>query len=130
MDKSMANTILNKVIETGEQVSAMAQKLNHLYDTVDEHHDLIVETRNDVKTVVSKQNQDYTYFVKDREAMLKSLNSKIDPMWEEYEKKEKLVADVKGRTWNMAWDWAKMGVIFGAGYVLTTVYEMVSAFKK
>lgn len=130
MDKATSNLILTKVMETSEHVAAIAKDLSHLYSSVDNHHDLIVGTSNDVKIIVSKQNQDYAYFVKNREEMLKNLNARIDPMWEEYEKKSKLVADVKGRTWNMAWDWAKLAIIFGAGYLLTSIYEIVKAFKK
>lgn len=130
MDKSMANTILTKVMETAEVTAKMGANLQALVENVDDHHTLIVETRNDVKTIVSKQNQDYAYFVKNREEMLKELNCKIDPMWEEHEKKAKLVADVKGKTWDMIWDWAKLAIIFGAGYLLTSIYEIVKAIKK
>lgn len=67
MNESMMNTIFNKVVETGEGVATMKADLKNLVDTVDDHHDLIVETRDDVKTIVSKQNQDYLFFMKEKE---------------------------------------------------------------
>ena len=130
MNESMANIILQKVMEIGEVTAKMGANLQSLVENVDEHHNLIVETRNDVKKIVDKQNQDYAYFVKNREDMLKELNGKIDPMWEEHEKKAKLAADVRGKTWDMIWEWARVAVVFGAGYLLTSIYEIVKAFKK
>lgn len=117
-------------MEIGEVTAKMGANLQSLVENVDEHHNLIVETRNDVKKIVDKQNQDYAYFVKNREDMLKELNGKIDPMWEEHEKKAKLAADVRGKTWDMIWEWARVAVVFGAGYLLTSIYEIVKAFKK
>lgn len=55
MNESMVNLILEKVIENGEQTAKVVAKL-------DEHTRLITESRNDIKTIVDKQNQDIEYF--------------------------------------------------------------------
>jgi len=124
MNESMANIILNKVIETGEVVSRVVEKLDNLVVTVDEHHDLIVETRDDVKTIVSKQNADYTYFVKDKEKMLLELNARIEPLEREHKKRSEFATDVKKKSWDTIWDWAKIGIVFGAGYLLTIIRKI------
>lgn len=117
MNELMANKIFEEVVSSGKVLATAVQEIKNITTIIDDHHDLIVETRDDVKTIVSKQNADMLRFVSEREAIY----DRLKPLENDLKIRQDTVKDVKKKVWDIVWDWVKLGVVFLAGYLLTLI---------
>jgi Skp family chaperone for outer membrane proteins len=112
----MANedVILKEILQMGKTLGSIETKLEN-------HDELFVEIRNDIKTIVSKQNEDMVRFVSDKEKAYKEFNDRLEPLENDFKKRSAFTSDVKKKSWDTIWDWLKIGVVFMAGYLLTLI---------
>lgn len=88
---------------------------------IETHTKVITEMGNAIKRIESKQNEDMTRFVNEKEKQYAEYNKRLTPLEEDYKKRCAFTSDVKKKGWDIVLDWAKVGIVFLAGYLLTII---------
>lgn len=110
MTEDLSSSLLGHVIELKQQMGGALEMMNR-HDKVD--FPLIKQT---LTRIESKHNQDYLQFIKEKE----SLNERMLPLEQDYEKRKKTTDEVKKNSLSIVWDLIKMGVLTVIGYLIAT----------
>jgi len=106
MPQETSNNIYNLLLDIKEAVGGIKTK-------VDNHGATINSISNTIKRMESKQNEE-----------MGDYDRRLKPLEEDYKKRSTFNTEVKKKSWDIVWDWAKIGVVFAAGYLLTIIRKI------
>ena len=104
-----------------KEILSISKTLGSVDTKLDNHDVKISEIDMAIKRIESKQNEDMVAFVNEKEKQYAEYNKRFTPLEEDYKKRCAFTTEVKKKSWDTVWDWAKVGIVFLAGYLLTII---------
>ena len=94
--------------------------LGSVKTTIDRHDVVITQISHAVTRMESKQNEDMARFIAEKE----TIYDRLKPLEADLKKRSEFGDEVKKKSWEVMWDWGKLGIIFLAGYLLTAIRKI------
>ncbi len=125
MQSDTDQTILQAVIGMSSRLGGIEAGIEAVKETQREHTDTFFELtswKNGIITMVTNEGEKrYQQAV----TVAKSeIETALKPYKEDLERREKFTNGVKSKTWEIVWEWTKVGIIFSAGYLLTILTKI------
>ncbi len=118
MNESMANIILQKTIENGEQLATVIEKVVNIDEKVDEHGLALIRME-------SKQNQDYSQFIRKEEELRASglsLESRVKGLEDHIKLRQAGKREFFGKISETVWVWLqKFGWLIFIGILVAVL---------
>lgn len=110
MSKDTEQTVLKEVLN-------MSSRLGNIESTLETHSLTLIRME-------SKMNSDIERFNKtagELKDTQRNFDDRLKPLEDAERKRSEFTSEVKKKSWDTVWDWAKVGIVFLAGYLLTII---------
>jgi len=114
----------NLLFKISEDIGGLKTDIKNLKDLNVEQSKKINEVHEKTFNIDSWKNGMINHVTDEKEKLRADLMSEIIPLKEDFEKRKAFTSDVKKKGWDIVWDWAKVVVVFVAGYLLTIIRKL------
>lgn len=113
------------LFKISEDIGGIKSSIKNIEKTQEAHTDTFLELtswKNGIITMVTNEGEKRYQQVKDETK--EDIEMALKPYKEDLEKRRAFTSDVKKKGWDIVWDWGKMVILFGAGYLLTIIRKL------
>lgn len=110
MTSDMTKILLEKVIGISEDMATAINKIDNTNKTVE-----VIQTN--IKVMADSIRGNHERWISDKE----EIYTRLKPLEDDLKKRSAFTSEVKKKSWDTVWDWAKVGIVFLAGYLLTII---------
>lgn len=105
-----------------EDIGGIKSSIKNIEKTQEDHTANFIDLvswKNGIITMVTNEGERRYQQVKSEAK--NELEVALKPYKDDLDKRRTFTSDVKKKGWDIAWDWGKMVILFGAGYLLTLI---------
>ena len=107
-----------------EDIGGLKKDMDNLKFLNIEQSKKINEVHEKTFNIDSWKNGIIHHVSEEKEKLRDELLGKIKPLEEDLKNRKEFKSDVKKKGWDIVWDWGKMAILFGLGYLLTIIRKL------
>ena len=125
-EEALFTRVLNTLDDQTKEIAKIGETVRR-HDEIT-FPEMKIELKEQSKTLIrmeSKQNEDMEAFVFEKEKMYQELDKRLTPLEKDLKTRSDFSTDIKKKSWDTVWEWSKLVVVFGAGYLLTIINKII-----
>lgn len=111
----------NLLYKISEDIGGLKRDMDNLKFLNIEQSKKINEVHEKTFNIDSWKNGIIHHVSEEKEKLRDEIFVKLKPLEDDLKKRSAFTSEVKKKSWDTVWDWAKVGIVFLAGYLLTII---------